>query len=121
MPWFWSKKKNKMIRTIRSEKEFEDLKKKEGVLFYFSHEECNVCKVLKPKIHDMLSDHFPGMEMCYVNVRELPAVAGQESVFAVPTISVLFDGREFIRKSRNIGLQELYEQISRPYSILFEN
>ena len=100
-----------MIRTVNSEKEFEELKKKEGVLFYFSHDECNVCKVLKPKIH----------EMYYVNVKELPAVAGQESVFAVPTIAVLFDGREFIRKSRNIGLQELHQQIQRPYSLLFEN
>ncbi len=110
-----------MIRTITSEKEFEELKKKEGVLFYFSHDECNVCKVLKPKIHDMISDHFPGLEMYYVNIKELPAVAGQESVFAVPTISVLFDGKEFIRKSRNIGLQELYEQIHRPYTLLFSN
>ncbi len=110
-----------MIRTITSGKEFEELKKKEGVLFYFSHDECNVCKVLKPKIYEMISDHFPGLEMYYVNIKELPAVAGQESVFAVPTISVLFDGKEFIRKSRNIGLQELYEQIHRPYSLLFSN
>ncbi len=110
-----------MIKSVKSEKEFEELKKKEGVLFYFSHDECNVCKVLKPKVHEMISDHFPQMEMYYVNVKELPAVAGQESVFAVPTISVLFDGREFIRKSRNIGLQELYDQIRRPYSLMFEN
>jgi thioredoxin-like negative regulator of GroEL len=110
-----------MIRTVNSEEEFEELKQKEGILFYFSHDECNVCKVLKPKIHDMLSDHFPGVEMYYVNVKELPAVAGQEAVFAVPTIAVLFDGREFIRKSRNIGLQELHQQIQRPYSLLFEN
>jgi len=109
------------MRTIVSEKEFRELKKKEGVLFYFSHDDCNVCKVLKPRIREMLNDHFPEMEMCYVNVRELPAVAGQESVFAVPTISVVFDGREFVRTSRNIGLTELYNQIRRPYSLLFGN
>ncbi len=110
-----------MIKTVTSEEEYARLKKKEGVLFYFSHDDCNVCKVLKPKVHAMVSEHFPEMEMYYVNVHRLPAVAGQESVFAVPTITVLFDGKEFIRNSRNISLQELHDQIARPYQLLFEN
>ncbi len=110
-----------MIKTVRSPNDYEKIKKQEGVLVYFSHEECNVCKVLKPKIHDLLQDHFPHMSMYYVNVREMPEIAGQESVFNVPTISVLFDGREFFRKSRNIGVDELQSLIKRPYSLMFED
>ncbi len=110
-----------MIRPIQSPEEYEKVKKQQGVLFYFSHDECNVCKVLKPKIHEMLRDHFPEMKMYYVNVRETPEIAGQESVFAVPTVSVRFDGREFFRKSRNIGIDELNNMILRPYSLLFED
>jgi len=46
-------------------------------------------------------------------------VAGQHRVFAAPTILVFFDGRETIRKSRNIGIDELRREIERPYSMIF--
>ncbi|MCD6201483.1 MAG: thioredoxin family protein [Bacteroidales bacterium] len=110
-----------MIKTIESSDEYEKIKKQEGVLLYFSHKECNVCKVLKPKIHNMLQNYFPQIRMYYVNVREMPEIAGQESVFSVPTITVHFDGREFFRKSRNIGVDEIHSLIKRPYSLMFED
>jgi hypothetical protein len=49
----------------------------------------------------------------------LPEVAAQNRVFAVPTLLVYFDGREYIRKSRNIGIGELEREIERPYSMIF--
>jgi hypothetical protein len=37
----------------------------------------------------------------------------------VPTILVFIEGKEFIRKSRNIGIEELGDLIARPYTLLF--
>ncbi len=96
------------------------LEDEDGVLVYFSHEQCNVCKVLKPKIHEMLGSDFPKIKMVYADTVKVPEIAGQNSVFTVPTIICFFAGKETIRKSRNIGIEELKNMISRPYEMVFE-
>lgn len=108
------------MKTIPSEAEFLDICKNEAAsLFYFSHDDCSVCKVLKPKVYDLLTDTFPEIKMYYVDIRKTPEISGQNSIFAVPTILVYMDGQEVLRKSRNIGLGELESQISKPYGIFF--
>jgi len=102
--------------------EIEDvILKKDAALFYFSAPHCNVCKVLKPKLAELLSETFPKIELYYVDIEKAPLVSGQFKIFTIPTILVYFDGREFLRKSRNIGLGELESEIHRPYSLLFED
>jgi thioredoxin 1 len=93
---------------------------KDALLLYFSHDKCNVCKVLKPKIAELLAEDFPRMEMQYVNTEFLPDVAGQFRVFAVPTILVYFTGQESFRFSRNLSVTELAMSIQRPYQLLFD-
>lgn len=99
---------------------FETTVKNQACLIYFSHENCNVCKVLKPKIEKLLEADFPKIKMFYSDTIVNPEVAAQNSIFTVPTILVFFDGKEFLRKSRNIGVVELTRDIERPYSLLFE-
>ena len=109
-----------MFIEIQSLEEFNRLKKKEPALLgYFSTEACNVCKVLKPKVAELIQEEFPKVKLAYIKSDVLPEVAGQHQVFAAPTILVFFDGSETIRKSRNIGIDELRREISRPYSMLF--
>ena len=110
-----------MFVEIKSFEEFLELKEKEPALLgYFSTEACNVCKVLKPKVDDLIQDEFDRIKMVYIKSDKLPEVAAQNQVFAAPTILVFFDGREYIRKSRNIGISELQTEIERPYSMMFE-
>ena len=92
----------------------------EAALCYLSHDGCNVCKVLKPKVYKMLQEKFPGILFYYVNTRETPDIAAQNSVFSVPTIIQFFQGKESIRKSRNISLSDLEKELERPYELLFE-
>ena len=89
-------------------------------MVYFSHEQCNVCKVIKPNIAEMLGEDFPKMKLVYVDTVKAPEIAGQNSVFAVPSIVCFFVGRETFRKSRNIGIDELAQKIKRPYNMVFE-
>lgn len=104
-------------------KSFDDLIKlveeSPAVCFYLSTPECNVCKVLKPKVIEMLVKDFPKIEFHYVDLNEAKEIAGQLSVFTVPTILIFFDGKEIIRASRNIHIEKLRELINRYYKMIF--
>jgi len=107
--------------TIKSLQEFEQLlAEQDAVLAYFSTEICSVCKVLKPKVIEMVAQSFSKMKMVFVESDQLPEVAAQNRVFAAPTIVIFFAGRESIRKSRAFGIDELKAEIQRPYSMMFE-
>lgn len=90
-----------------------------AILKYFSHQRCSVCKVLMPKIKQLLEEEFPKMEFRYVNIEEEPEVAASHQVFTVPAILVFFEGREYYRFARNVSLLQLKEAIDRPYHLLF--
>lgn len=99
----------------------EVIEKQPALLFYFSAPHCNVCKVLKPKLAEMISRNFPEIKLYYVNIKDAPIVSGQFRIFSIPTILIYFEGKEYIRKSRNIGIHELEEELRRPYTILFDS
>ncbi len=109
------------MKDLQSLQEFEILIQKEAaVLAYFSHDQCNVCKVLKPKVEELLAKKFPKIKAIYCHTLNTPQIAAAHSVFAVPTIIVWFEGRETYRFSRNVGLQELEQALTRPYSLFFD-
>lgn len=110
----------KMFVEIQSFEEFIKLKEEEpAMLAYFSTEVCKVCKVLKPKVEELIQSEFSQIKLVYIKSDKLPEVAAQNHVFAAPTILVFIEGREYIRKSRNIGISELRQEIERPYSMIF--
>ena len=90
-----------------------------GLLLYFSSDSCSVCKVLKPKVAELLSKQFPLMVSRYVDTEKSSLIAGQFRVFTIPTILIFFEGKEQVRYSRNISMHQLGEAISRPYSMVF--
>ena len=109
-----------MFIEIQSFEEFVKMKEGEpALLAYFSTEVCNVCKVLKPKVAELIQKEFPQIKLIYIKSDKLPEVAAQNQVFTAPTILIFIDGREYIRKSRNIGIVELQQAIERPYSMMF--
>ena len=109
-----------MLENITSLSEFENIvHKNDAVLVYFSHEKCNVCKVLKPKIREMLSENFPKIKMFYSDTVLYPEIAAQNSIFTVPTLIIYIDKKEFLRKSRNVGIEELKKELRRPYELFF--
>ena len=107
------------MKTITNINAFEQAKNLQGSLFYFSHEQCNVCKVLKPKIAELIKKEFPKIKLFYIDTRKTPEIPAQNSIFTVPVILIFLDSKEFYRKARNIGINELQEAISKPYNILF--
>ncbi len=108
------------MKEVLSTKEFEEIVHKELMtVFYFSHDKCNVCKVLKPKVAEALEEQFPKVAFYYIQTDILPDVAAQHSVFTVPTVLVFIQGKESYRYSRNLSIPVFLNDISRPYSMLF--
>ncbi len=109
------------MKEITTTSEFEKiLSENIAVMAYFSHDTCNVCKVLKPKLSEALTEHYPKIEQVYVNIERSPEIAGQQSIFTVPVVVIYFEGQESLRKSRSFGIGELMEYLERPYSIMFD-
>lgn len=109
-----------MYTKINSIEELEKATKDNAAaLVYFSHEKCNVCKVLKPKIEELMQERFPEIMLFHSDTVQEPEIAAQQRAFTVPTLVVYFDGREFFRRSRNIGIEELRGEIERPYQLMF--
>jgi thioredoxin-like negative regulator of GroEL len=96
------------------------LTESQAVILYFTAPHCNVCKVLKPKILELIKSKYPEMNINFIDVSKYPKVAAQFQVFTIPVILVYFEGREFYRKARNLSLFELEKEISRPYQLLFK-
>ena len=89
-----------------------------AVMLYFSAPTCNVCKALKPKLVDAIETNFDQFEIVSVDVSETPDISSHYSVFAIPTVLVFLDGREFLRKSRHMSIAEVINSIKRPYEIM---
>ncbi len=110
-----------------SEISVQDLAQLEGaitnhpaVLAYFTGPNCNVCKVIKPKILELLEESYPEAVFYSVDCDALPQAASQYRVLSIPTVIVYFDGRETTRLVRNFSIGELDQTISRPYGLLFD-
>ncbi len=90
------------------------------VLIYFSGENCSVCKVLKPKIEQSISNNFPKMKLFEIKADLHKEIASNFSVFSIPTIIVFFDSKEFFRKGKNISIQQFVEELKRPYNLFID-
>lgn len=99
--------------------EFDEIIKSNlSAAFYLSTPDCSVCKVLKPKFIEFLSEKFPKIKFVYVNIEVAKELAAQKNVFTVPTILFYFDGREYIRKARFLNFDELETELERIYALL---
>jgi len=96
----------------------EALANNPAVMLYFSAPTCNVCHALKPKLVEAVTANFEAFEIISIDISETPEIASHFSVFAIPTLIVFLDGREFLRKSRHMSVGEVVEAIRRPYEIM---
>ncbi|MBU0631076.1 thioredoxin family protein [bacterium] len=95
------------------------IKENPAVMLYFSAPTCNVCHALKPKLLAAIEENFNQFEIISVDISTDADIAPHFSVFAIPTVLVFLDGKEFLRKSRHMSVGEVVESIKRPYEIMF--
>ena len=89
-----------------------------AVMVYFSAPSCNVCHALKPKLLEELDKNFKEFIVESVDISVEEDIAPHFGVFAIPTVLVYLDGKEFLRKSRHMSVDEVINEIKRPYDIM---
>ena len=90
-----------------------------AVAVYFSAPNCGVCHALRPKVEELFSEEFPAVKFIHIEIDKSPGVSGEYGVFSAPTLLVFFEGKEFLRKVRLMGIQEIHDIIERPYNMVF--
>ena len=101
-------------------KELQDkIAQSRGVLVYFKNDKCAPCMALRPKVEELIKTQFPKMDFIMVDTVQEPLLAGEYNVFANPTLLAFFEGKEYIRKSKYIGVGELDQELSRIYDLVF--
>lgn len=95
------------------------IKENPAVMLYFSAPTCGVCHALKPKLLEALLKSYPAFEVVSVDISLVEDIAPHFSVFAIPTILIFLDGKEFLRKSRNMSVEGVMSEIKRPYELMF--
>ena len=101
----------------------EDLQNKikntDAIMIYFSGENCGVCHALQPKIKTAFDKNFPKIEQLYIKAEENKQIATHFGIFALPSIIVYFENKEFLNQSRLISVDQIVQNINRPYSLFF--
>jgi thiol-disulfide isomerase/thioredoxin len=103
--------------------DLEEIKKEitqnPAVGVYFSAPTCNVCHALKPKLFSALEENFKELKIISVDISQDSLTPAFYQVFAIPTLLIFLDGKEFIRKTRHMSVDEVINEIKRPYEIMF--
>lgn len=97
----------------------EFLEKEKAVALYFTTPRCSVCEVLKPKIEELIQAEFPLIKFIQIKSDISPDISGHFGVFTAPTFLVFFEGKEYLRKARVMGISEIRDDLNRPYTLLF--
>lgn len=92
---------------------------KTAVLAYFYNDNCAPCTILRPKVKEMVETRFPNIEFILVHAEKAPETSAHFGIFAAPTLLVFFEGKEYIRESKNISISELQAKIERYYNMIF--
>jgi thioredoxin 1 len=107
---------------ISSKEELDNgIKENMACLVYFSSPTCNVCQVLRPKIMEEFEKHYKEMKLYHVDLSITPEIGSELQVLAAPTVIIYLEGREFIRKYRNMSVDGLLQEVQRPYSMMMES
>jgi thioredoxin-like negative regulator of GroEL len=102
--------------------EFERLRREEpAFLLYFYGEHCSVCRDLYPKIQELFRTHFPRVRLLRVDAPASRELAGQLRMLSIPGLLLFLDGREVLRANGLLSIDQLRDQIRRPYQLLFSS
>jgi thioredoxin-like negative regulator of GroEL len=71
-----------------------------------------VCHALLPKIKEIMVD-FPKIQLAFVNVDHIPAIAGHLSIFTVPVMILYVDGKEVLREAPFVHVKQFREEVKK--------
>jgi len=107
------------IETVEQAEEL--IRENAAALLYFYNDNCAPCLSLRPKVAELVNEHYPKLKMHLVNSEKHPEIAARFNSFSNPTLLLYFDGKEHRRLSKYISISQLSDEIKKPYFLLFED
>lgn len=86
-----------MLKHIENQQQFDEVLKGKKVLVDFYADWCGPCKMLGPVLEEVSKELGDNVTIAKVNVDQQEAIAGQYSIFSIPTM-ILFENGEIVRK-----------------------
>ncbi len=90
-----------------------------GILIYFQNDQCAPCTSLRPKVQAMMDTDFPEMKLLFIDSFENIELTAHFNIFTHPTLLVFFEGKEYLRNSKYVSVQDLKNKIERLYNLIF--
>lgn len=96
------------MESIETIEQYQSVIERDFVLIYFYSDTCNVCINVKERLKS-----FEELLPIYSVNTEKRDIAGQCTVFTVPTVLIYSNGREMLRTSRFIDFDAIERIVSR--------
>ncbi|PPL14159.1 thiol reductase thioredoxin [Oceanisphaera arctica] len=91
-----------------------------AVLVLYGGQTCGVCQVLKPRLQQLLAEHFPRVQACYVDCQaDGSGLCAQQQIMALPVVQIWFEGSRFTEFFKVFSLADIKAALARPYGLLF--
>lgn len=111
-----------MTNTSQEALDLEQLIATEPALaLYFSADSCGVCHALYPRLEAMFVEDFPQLRLLRLRTEDLQQQAAQLGVLSIPTLIIYLDHREQQRYVRQISVEGVRQDLSRPYALMFSD
>ena len=105
---------------LNSSDDFRQLLSSEDALCcYFTRPSCSVGESLESKVESLLTSIYPKIRLIGIDMNSFQEESKALNVFVEPTVVFFFEGKEYIRKSRNFSMVQLSSEIQRIYTLLF--
>ncbi|NVO18144.1 MAG: thioredoxin family protein [Bacteroidetes bacterium] len=88
-------------------------------ILYFYNDNCAPCISLRPKVNQMVESEFPEIKLGFVNAVQNSDITASYGIYNSPAILLFIDGKETIRESKYVSVQELRGKINRYYQLYF--
>jgi thioredoxin 1 len=98
--------------------DFEKLKQEKFSFIYITTKECNVCKVIQPKLRE-LANNYENSTFNLIELNDRADAAGFFMAFSVPTFLVYSEGQELIRTARHLNIEEIRTKLNRYHDMIF--
>ncbi|MGG0208213.1 thioredoxin family protein [Bacillus mycoides] len=80
------------------------------VLLFIKTENCGVCDIMLRKVNCVL-ENYDYVEKVEILLQDMQEIAGRYAVFTGPTVLLFYTGKEILRESRFISLENLERTI----------
>jgi len=106
---------------ISSIEEFDQLKNnREMFLLYLNNNNCSIGENVEPKVKGLLQNNFPEILFVNVNTDESQYLSSKLNFSDPPTLIFFIEGKEYLRKSRAFGIEELKKEVKRLYDLFLK-